>query len=87
MLDAGHHRHRRGQTQEGPITLVGFGHQVFSRAQLLDAVWGMQVFIEERTVDVHVRRLRKALAEHGADAYIQTVRGAGYRFTLERQGA
>jgi two-component system phosphate regulon response regulator PhoB len=40
------------------------------------------VYVEERTVDVHVRRLRKALAGQGADAYIQTVRGAGYRFSL-----
>jgi two-component system phosphate regulon response regulator PhoB len=55
--------------------------RVYSRAQLLDRVWGANVYVEERTVDVHVRRLRKALADHGADAYIQTVRGAGYRFS------
>ncbi len=55
--------------------------RVYSRAQLLDRVWGANVYVEERTVDVHVRRLRKALAEHGADNYIQTVRGSGYRFS------
>jgi two-component system phosphate regulon response regulator PhoB len=56
--------------------------RVYSRSQLLDAVWGQQVFIEERTVDVHIRRLRKALEAHGKDVFIQTVRGAGYRFSL-----
>ncbi len=56
--------------------------RVFSRAQLLDRVWGANVYVEERTVDVHVRRLRKALSDTGADDYIQTVRGAGYRFSL-----
>jgi two-component system phosphate regulon response regulator PhoB len=55
--------------------------RVYSRAQLLDRVWGANVYVEERTVDVHVRRLRKALALDGADDYIQTVRGAGYRFS------
>jgi two-component system phosphate regulon response regulator PhoB len=55
--------------------------RVYSRAQLLDRVWGANVYVEERTVDVHVRRLRKALAVAGADDYIQTVRGAGYRFS------
>lgn len=55
--------------------------RVYSRAQLLDFVWGQNVYVEERTVDVHVRRLRKALEEQAADRYIQTVRGAGYRFS------
>lgn len=53
--------------------------RVHSRAQLLDRVWGDHVFIEERTVDVHVKRLREALGEAGA--MVETVRGAGYRFT------
>lgn len=57
--------------------------RVYSRTQLLDRVWGANVYVEERTVDVHVRRLRKALSEHGADQYIQTVRGAGYRFSIK----
>lgn len=61
--------------------LMTHAERVFSRTQLLDQVWGTNVYVEERTVDVHVRRLRKALAERGADRYIQTVRGAGYRFS------
>ena len=61
--------------------LVTHPDRVYSRAQLLDRVWGANVYVEERTVDVHVRRLRKALAEHAADNYIQTVRGSGYRFS------
>lgn len=56
--------------------------RVYSRTQLLDRVWGANVYVEERTVDVHVRRLRKALTEAGADSYVQTVRGAGYRFSV-----
>ena len=61
--------------------LMTHAERVYSRAQLLDRVWGANVYVEERTVDVHVRRLRKALADSGADRYIQTVRGAGYRFS------
>jgi two-component system phosphate regulon response regulator PhoB len=53
----------------------------YSRAQLLDQVWGDHVFIEERTVDVHIRRLRKALETSKHDHLIETVRGAGYRFS------
>ncbi len=55
--------------------------RVYSRIQLLDHVWGDHVFIEERTVDVHIRRLRSALEESGQDSAVQTVRGVGYRFT------
>ena len=55
--------------------------RVYSRAQLLDHVWGDHVFVEERTVDVHVRRLRKALEQTDHDRLIDTVRGAGYRFS------
>lgn len=55
--------------------------RVYSRAQLLDHIWGGGVYVEERTVDVHILRLRKALAGHGYDKYVQTVRGAGYRFS------
>ncbi|MEL7450618.1 MAG: winged helix-turn-helix domain-containing protein, partial [Pseudomonadota bacterium] len=55
--------------------------RVYSRAQLLDRVWGANVYVEERTVDVHIRRLRKALTPSGHDRLIQTVRGAGYRFS------
>ncbi|UXY16372.1 phosphate regulon transcriptional regulator PhoB [Chitiniphilus purpureus] len=55
--------------------------RVHSRAQLLDQVWGDHVFVEERTVDVHIRRLRSALTESGYDKLIQTVRGTGYRLS------
>ena len=58
-------------------------NKVYSRGQLLDEVWGRSAFIEERTVDVHIRRLRKILAEHQRDQLIQTVRGFGYRFSLD----
>ena len=59
--------------------------RVHSRAQLLDRVWGDHVFIEERTVDVHVKRLREALEPVGCSRMIETVRGAGYRFTQQVQ--
>jgi two-component system phosphate regulon response regulator PhoB len=62
--------------------LMTHPERVYSRNQLLDRVWGANVYVEERTVDVHVRRLRKALTEHGVERYIQTVRGAGYRFSI-----
>jgi len=55
--------------------------RVFNRSQLLDRVWGRNVYIEERTVDVHIRRLRKALSPHGYQEHIQTVHGTGYRFS------
>lgn len=55
--------------------------RVFTRSQLLDAVWGTNVYIEERTVDVHIRRLRKTLEPHDKAHMIQTVRGTGYRFS------
>ena len=55
--------------------------RVYSRSQLLDHVWGGSVYVEERTVDVHIRRLRKTLEPHGLDAMVQTVRGTGYRFS------
>ena len=55
--------------------------RVYSRSQLLDRVWGGNVYVEERTVDVHIRRLRKALEPSGSDALVQTVRGSGYRFS------
>jgi two-component system phosphate regulon response regulator PhoB len=55
--------------------------RVYSRGQLLDRVWGSNVYVEERTVDVHIRRLRKALEPTGNEVLVQTVRGAGYRFS------
>jgi len=57
--------------------------RVYSRAQLLDHVWGGSVYVEERTVDVHIRRLRQTLEPHGLDRLVQTVRGAGYRFSAQ----
>jgi two-component system phosphate regulon response regulator PhoB len=61
--------------------LMTHPERVHSRTQLLDQVWGDHVFVEERTVDVHIRRLRAALESGGHDALIQTVRGAGYRIS------
>lgn len=55
--------------------------RVYSREQLLNNVWGTNVYVEDRTVDVHIRRLRKALESAGHDKLVQTVRGAGYRFS------
>ncbi|TKB49446.1 phosphate regulon transcriptional regulatory protein PhoB [Ferrimonas sediminicola] len=57
--------------------------RVYSREQLLDNVWGTNVYVEDRTVDVHIRRLRKAIQAKGHDTLIQTVRGAGYRFSTK----
>ena len=58
--------------------------RVFTRGQFLDRVWGQGVYIDERTVDVHIRRLRKALSGQGFDRFVQTVHGAGYRFSRRR---
>lgn len=57
-------------------------NRVFTRSQLLDQVWGVNVVVEERTVDVHIRRLRKILEPLGVANYIQTIRGSGYRFSV-----
>ena len=57
--------------------------RVYSREQLLDNVWGTNVYVEDRTVDVHIRRLRKAITKHGHHLMIQTVRGSGYRFSAK----
>ena len=91
QLDAAGHRvHANGnEIRLGPTEyrllqfLMTHPDRVYSRAQLLDRVWGANVYVEERTVDVHVRRLRKALATEMADGYIQTIRGAGYRFSVQ----
>lgn len=55
--------------------------RAYTRAQLLDQVWGGNVYIEDRTIDVHIRRLRKVLEPYGVDRFVQTVRGTGYRFS------
>ena len=87
--DAGHRVLSSGQEIKlGPTEyrllhfLMTHAERVYSRTQLLDRVWGANVYVEERTVDVHIRRLRKALTPACADDYIQTVRGAGYRFSI-----
>ena len=87
MVDPSRHEARaHGQLLEIGATefkllrfFVAHPERVFSRAQLLDQVWGDHTFIEERTVDVHILRLRKALAASQAEELVQTVRGAGYR--------
>ncbi|RLA18730.1 MAG: phosphate regulon transcriptional regulatory protein PhoB [Gammaproteobacteria bacterium] len=56
-------------------------NKVYNRTQLLDQVWGRSVYIEERTVDVHIRRLRKILATYQRENWLQTIRGFGYRFS------
>ena len=89
-LDLASHRVSAGDTllEMGPTEyrllefFMAHPERVYSRGQLLDRVWGSNVYVEERTVDVHIRRLRKALEQHGFDALVQTVRGAGYRFSI-----
>ncbi|MBF6057186.1 MULTISPECIES: phosphate regulon transcriptional regulator PhoB [Thiomicrorhabdus] len=61
---------------------ISHPNRVYSRAQLLDQVWGVNIVVEERTVDVHIRRLRKLLEPVEVADYIQTIRGAGYRFSV-----
>ena len=90
-LDAATHRvtHQLQQLKLGPTEykllhyLMTHAERVHSRGQLLDKVWGDHVYIEERTVDVHVKRLREALGEAGT--MVETVRGAGYRLTAMPQ--
>ncbi|HEY5569712.1 MAG TPA: phosphate regulon transcriptional regulator PhoB [Gammaproteobacteria bacterium] len=87
-LDTASHEVKVGKTEVvlGPteFRLLEFfmlhPDRVYSRPQLLDRVWGGNVYIEERTIDVHIRRLRKALSPFGYDELIRTVRGSGYRF-------
>jgi len=64
---------------------MGHSGRAYSRSQLLDHVWGANTYLEERTVDVHIRRLRKALEPAGVSHYLQTVRGHGYRFLAENR--
>ena len=89
-LDPATHRITAGETLVilGPTEfrllhfLMTHAERVHSRTQLLDQVWGDHVFVEERTVDVHIRRLRAALENGGYDSLIQTVRGSGYRMSV-----
>ena len=93
-LNAASHRVTAGEEEValGPTEFrllkffITHPERVYSRAQLLDRVWGGNVYVEERTVDVHIRRLRKALEPSGCDALVQTVRGAGYRFSEQVAG-
>ena len=62
---------------------MGNQGRAYSRSQLLDHVWGTNTYLEERTVDVHIRRLRKALEPSRLEGYVQTIRGHGYRFLPE----
>ncbi len=88
-LDLASHRVSAGEAllEVGPTEyrllefFMSHPERVYSRGQLLDRVWGSNVYVEERTVDVHIRRLRKVLEPHGYEVMIQTVRGAGYRFS------
>lgn len=63
------------------LFLISRPERVFTREQVLDRVWGQGVYVEERTVDVHIRRLRKALEPYRCEGMVQTVRGSGYRFS------
>jgi len=91
LLDPATHRISAGELaiSLGPTEfrllhfLMTHPERVHSRPQLLDQVWGDHVFVEERTVDVHIRRLRSALEASGHDALIQTVRGSGYRLSAQ----
>ncbi|MEM6851402.1 MAG: phosphate regulon transcriptional regulator PhoB [Pseudomonadota bacterium] len=90
VLDRTSHRVRRGEQEIhlGPTEFRLLDHliqhpgRVFSREQLLNAVWGSDVFVEARTVDVHIGRLRKALNKHASDDPVRTVRSAGYALDL-----
>ena len=90
-LDPTSHRVKVGDEQLGlgptEFRLLRYFMQhpdrAFRRDQLLDHVWGRNVYIDDRTVDVHIRRLRKALEPYQADKLIQTVRGTGYRFSIQ----
>jgi two-component system, OmpR family, phosphate regulon response regulator PhoB len=89
LLDQGSHRVMVGERTValGPTEyrmlefFMTHPERVYTRDQLLDRIWGGSVYVEERTIDVHIRRLRKALEEFGYDRYVQTVRGSGYRFS------
>lgn len=91
VLDTVSHRVSAGEAmvELGPTEyrllefFMSHPERVYSRSQLLDRVWGSNVYVEERTVDVHIRRLRRALEPHGRHELIQTVRGSGYRFSTK----
>lgn len=83
QVTAGNNKVELGPTEYKLLHfLMTHTERVYTRSQLLDRVRGDHVFVEERTIDVHIRRLRKALESVGKDEWIQTVRGAGYRFSV-----
>jgi len=85
QVTIGGERARLGPTEFRLLELfMNNPDRAFDRSQLLDRVWGRSVYVEERTVDVHVLRLRKALKPYGLDRLIETVRGVGYRFSGAR---
>src|SRR6202040_804919 len=81
-VSAGEHEIALGPTEYRLLHFfMTHPERVFTRGQLLDRVWGGNTYVEERTVDVHIRRLRKALEPFSLEKLVQTVRGAGYRFS------
>ncbi|MBI3067952.1 MAG: winged helix-turn-helix domain-containing protein [Betaproteobacteria bacterium] len=84
-LEQAGYRALRAASAEEALEMVraALPDRVYTRAQLLDHVWGDHVFVEERTIDVHIRRLRKALEQTGHHRLIQTVRSAGYRLSVQ----
>ena len=87
-VSAGNQEIRLGPTEYRLLYFfMSHPERVYTREQVLDRVWGQGVYVEERTVDVHIRRLRKALAPFGYDRFVQTVRGTGYRFSNKASAA
>ena len=85
-VTVGHQTVQLGPTEYRLLSFfMTHAERVYSRTQLLDRVWGGNVYVEERTVDVHIRRLRKALEAFNYDRFIQTVRGSGYRFSTRAE--
>ncbi|MEO7775502.1 MAG: phosphate regulon transcriptional regulator PhoB [Steroidobacteraceae bacterium] len=83
-VNAGEHTIALGPTEYRMLEFfMTHPERVYSREQLLDRIWGGNVYLEGRTIDVHIRRLRKALEGSGFDRLVQTVRGAGYRFSAQ----
>ena len=81
-ISVGEHAVEMGPTEYRLLAFfMTHPERAYTRTQMLDQVWGGNVYVEDRTIDVHIRRLRKVLEPHGFDRFIQTVRGTGYRFS------
>ena len=81
-VSAGTHLLEMGPTEYRLLAFfMTHPERAYTRTQMLDQVWGGNVYVEDRTIDVHIRRLRKVLEPHGYDRFVQTVRGTGYRFS------